>query len=230
MIGRRHWNKEIAKPISITNKQEFSGEKRRGRWRKGKEPPGINPRCGGQQSAGSRVLNVTSSQKMFKGKDVLCLILSCLPCAKSNCLRWGLVSTVFPGKSRERVCVIIREPERRVNGAALRKAGESDWQGEIRGRASEESWQYLGGASFPFGEGNGSPLQCSCPENPRDGGAWWAAVYGVAQSRTRLKRLKWLSNSSSFPLIIGRGECQPFILCNSQRTRWPQLISGWEPN
>ena len=37
-------------------------------------------------------------------------------------------------------------------------------------------------------EGNGTPLQCSCLENPRDGGAWWAAVYGVAQSRTRLKR------------------------------------------
>ena len=37
-----------------------------------------------------------------------------------------------------------------------------------------------------IGEGNGSPLQCSCPENPRDGGAWWAAVYGVAKSRTRL--------------------------------------------
>ena len=34
------------------------------------------------------------------------------------------------------------------------------------------------------GEGNGNPLQCSCLENPRDGGAWWAAVYGVAQSRT----------------------------------------------
>ena len=40
-----------------------------------------------------------------------------------------------------------------------------------------------------IGEGNGTPLQCSCLENPRDGGAWWAAVYGVAQSRTRLKRL-----------------------------------------
>ena len=37
------------------------------------------------------------------------------------------------------------------------------------------------------GEGNGNPLQCSCLENPRDGGAWRAAVYGVAQSRTRLK-------------------------------------------
>jgi len=38
-----------------------------------------------------------------------------------------------------------------------------------------------------IGEGNGNPLQGSCLENPRDGGAWWAAVYGVAQSRTRLK-------------------------------------------
>ena len=40
-----------------------------------------------------------------------------------------------------------------------------------------------------FGEANGNPLQCSCLENPRDGGAWWAAVSGVAQSRIRLKRL-----------------------------------------
>ena len=39
------------------------------------------------------------------------------------------------------------------------------------------------------GEGNGNPLQCSCLENPRDEGAWWAAIYGVAQSWTRLKRL-----------------------------------------
>ena len=47
------------------------------------------------------------------------------------------------------------------------------------------------------GEGNGNPLQCSCLENPRDGGAWWAAVYGVAQSRTRLRRLCSSSSSSS---------------------------------
>ena len=40
-----------------------------------------------------------------------------------------------------------------------------------------------------IGEGNGNPLQCSCLENPRDGETWWAAVYGVAQSWTRLKRL-----------------------------------------
>ena len=52
-----------------------------------------------------------------------------------------------------------------------------------------------------IGEGNGNPLQYSCLENPRDGGAWWAAVYGVVQSRTRLKRL---SSSSR-----GRGKLEP---------------------
>ena len=48
-----------------------------------------------------------------------------------------------------------------------------------------------------IGEGNGNPLQCSCFENPRDRGAWWAAVYGVAQSRTRLKLPRSSSSSSS---------------------------------
>ena len=43
-------------------------------------------------------------------------------------------------------------------------------------------------------EGNGNPLQCSCLQNPRDGGAWWAAVYGAAQSRTWLKQLSSSSN------------------------------------
>ena len=48
-----------------------------------------------------------------------------------------------------------------------------------------------------IGERNGYPLQCCCLENPRDGGAWWAAVYGVAQSRTRLKHLSSSSSSSN---------------------------------
>ena len=51
-----------------------------------------------------------------------------------------------------------------------------------------------------IGKGNGNPLQCSCLESPRDGGTWWAAVSGVAQSRTRLKRLS--SSSSSMPSNI----------------------------
>ena len=56
-----------------------------------------------------------------------------------------------------------------------------------------------------IGEGNGNPLQFSCLENPRDRGAWWAAVYGVAQSRTRLTRLSSsiLSNSDSHFFFLG---------------------------
>ena len=50
------------------------------------------------------------------------------------------------------------------------------------------------------GEGNGNPLLCSCLENPSDGGAWWAAVYGVAQSRTRLKR----QQQQQYPNAIGK--------------------------
>ena len=52
-----------------------------------------------------------------------------------------------------------------------------------------------------IGEGNGNPLQCSCLENPRDRGAWWAAVCGVAQSRTQLKRLSSSSSSWKIPLL-----------------------------
>ena len=52
------------------------------------------------------------------------------------------------------------------------------------------------------GEGNGNPLQYSCLENPRDRGAWWAAVYGVAQSRTQLKQL----SSRSSPRIKSNQE------------------------
>ena len=54
-----------------------------------------------------------------------------------------------------------------------------------------------------IGEANGDPLQCSCLENPRNGGAWWAAVYGVAQSHTRLKWLSSSSSSSGGPKTIG---------------------------
>ena len=55
------------------------------------------------------------------------------------------------------------------------------------------------------GEGNGNPLQCPCLENPRGGGAWWAAIYGVAQSWTRLKRLSSSSKKAkqaSIPAVM----------------------------
>ena len=67
-----------------------------------------------------------------------------------------------------------------------------------------------------IGEGNGNPLQCSCLEIPRDGGAWWAAVYGVAQSRTRLKRL-----SSSSSNVYG---CE---ICTIKKTEY-QRIDAFE--
>ena len=53
-------------------------------------------------------------------------------------------------------------------------------------RESDMTEQFHFLSIVPFGEGNGNPLQCSCLENPMDRGAWWADVYGVAKSRTRL--------------------------------------------
>ena len=71
-------------------------------------------------------------------------------------------------------------------------------------------------------ERNGNTIQCSCLENPRDGGAWWAAISGVAQSRTRLKRLSSSSNNyllQSFPDRSVGKECA----CNAGDLR---LIPG----
>ena len=84
--------------------------------------------------------------------------------------RWHPTAVLLPGVSHEWRSLV----------------GCSPW-----GRKESDTTEQL---HFHFslsciGEGNGNPLQCSCLENPRDGGAWWAAVYGVAQSRTRLKRL-----------------------------------------
>ena len=75
------------------------------------------------------------------------------------------------------------------------------------------------------GEGNGNPLQCSCLENPRDAGAWWAAVCGVAQSRTRLK---WLSSSSlcnhNTTLTLRKFNVDMVLLSNIQATfKYPGL-------
>ena len=67
-----------------------------------------------------------------------------------------------------------------------------------------------------IGEGNGNPLQCSCLENPRDRGAWWSAVYGVAQSRTRLT---WLGSSSS--------SWSYYLFTKSCQTLWDSM--DWSP-
>ena len=72
------------------------------------------------------------------------------------------------------------------------------------------------------GQGNGNPLQCSCLETLRDGGAWWAAIYGVAQSWTRLKRLRSSSSSSSIlssivavPVYIPTNSARAFLFSTS---------------
>ena len=87
--------------------------------------------------------------------------------------QWHPTPALLPGKSHGQRSLV----------------GCSPW-----GRQESDSTERLHLSLSYTGEGNGSPLQCSCLENPRDRGAWWAAVYGVAQSRTRLK---WLSDSSS---------------------------------
>ena len=78
-----------------------------------------------------------------------------------------------------------------------------------------------------IGKWNGNPLQCSCLENPRDGGAWWAAFSGVSQSRTRLKRLsssRSSSRSSSLELYSPQFPAVDFIL------RWGENweTAGWK--
>ena len=85
------------------------------------------------------------------------------------------------------------------------------WMGEPGGLQSTGSWRVrddwatsLALFTFMHWRRNGNPLQCSCLENPRDRGAWWAAVYGVAQSRTWLKRLSNSSRSTHSRILSWR--------------------------
>ena len=71
-----------------------------------------------------------------------------------------------------------------------------------------------------IGEGNGNPLQCSCLENPRDGRAWWAAVYGVTQSWTRLKRLR----AAAADLPSGFSKCPLCEQANQNLQEWGARI------
>ena len=76
-----------------------------------------------------------------------------------------------------------------------------------------------------IGEGNGNPLQCSCLENPRDGGAWWAAVYGVSQSWTRLK---WLSSITAealhYTITSTTEQAQLYIVLT---VAWFHSLADW---
>ena len=89
--------------------------------------------------------------------------------------KWHPTPVLLPGKSHGRRSLL----------------GYSPW-GREESDMTEQLHFYF--SLSCIGEGNGNPLQCSCLENPRDRGAWWAAIYGVTQSQTWLK---WLVSSSS---------------------------------
>ena len=110
------------------------------------------------------------------------------------------------------------EPGRQWHPTPVLSHGESHGRTSLVGCSTwgREEWDTTERLPFHFSlscfeEWNGNPLQCSCLENPRDGGAWWAAIYGVAQSRTRLK---WRSSSSCtvgrlFTVWATREVCEP---------------------
>ena len=107
--------------------------------------------------------------------STFCVCEFVCPSLKKRRRQWHPTPVLLPGKSHGRRSLV----------------GCSPW-----GRQELDTTERL---HFHFslsciGEGIGNPLQCSCLENPRDGGAGWAAIYGVAQSRTQLT---WLSSSSS---------------------------------
>ena len=104
-------------------------------------------------------------------------ILSSTPYRRTQ---WHPTPVLLPGKSHGRRSLV----------------GCSPWDLEESDKTERPHFHF---SLSCIGEGNGKPLQCSCLENPRDGGAWWAAVYGVAQSRTRLKQL---SSSSTTYIYI----------------------------
>ena len=120
---------------------------------------------------------------------------------KCTCIRrrqWHPTPALLPGKSHGRRSLV----------------GCSPW-----GRKESDTTERL---PFHFslsciGEGNGNPLQCFCLENPRDGGAWWVAVYGVTQSRTRLKRL---SSSSICIILKSSGLPELCLLFSNILTFW----------
>ena len=103
-----------------------------------------------------------------------------LPMYDSWRRQWHPTPVFLPGKSHGQRSLVGCSPWGR-------------WESDMT------EWLHFHFSLSCIGEGNGTPLQCSCLENPRDGGAWWAAVYGVVQSRTRLKRLS--SSSSMYDSI-----------------------------
>ena len=104
--------------------------------------------------------------------------------------QWHPTPVLLPGKSHGRISLV---------GCSPRGHKELDTTEQL----------HLHFSLSCIGEGNGNPLHCSCLENPRDRGAWWATVYGVAQSRTWLKRLSSSSSSSNY--YIGKTGVRSYV-------------------
>ena len=126
--------------------------------------------------------------------------------------QWQPALVLLPGKSHGRRSLV----------------GCSPW-----GREESDTTEHV---HFHFslsciGEGNGNPLQCSCLENPRDGEAWWAAICGVTQSQTWLKRLSSSSREAWCAAVHGVAKSR------TQLNDWTELnwfklslISSWKPS
>ena len=114
--------------------------------------------------------------------------------------RWHPTPALLPGKSHGRRSLV----------------GHSPWG---RWESDTTEWLHFHFSLSCIGEGDGNPLQCSCLENPGDGGAWWAAVSGVAQSRTRLR---WQHSSIGAFLVAQTVKNLPAI--------WEAQVRslGWE--
>ena len=113
--------------------------------------------------------------------------------------QWHPTPVLLPGKSHGRRSLV----------------GCSSW-GHWESDMTE--WLHFHFSLSSTGERNGNPLQYSCLENPRDEGAWWAAVYGVAQSRTQLKQLS--SSSSSMKRVENHGPFISYSCCNTLSWAW----------
>ena len=130
--------------------------------------------------------------------------LSAIPASERR-RQWQPTPVLLPGKSHGRRSLI----------------GCSPWGHEESDMTERLHFHF----HFPLsciGEGNGNPLQCSCLENSRDGGAWWAAVCGVAQSRTQLKRL----SSSSSSVTIRRRRWHPHSSTRAWKIPWTEEACG----
>ena len=151
------------------------------------------------------------------GQDIIFLVSS----AMLQRRQWHPTPVLLPGKSHGRRSLV----------------GCSPWGGKQLD-TTEQLHFHL--SLSCIGEGNGNPLQCSCLENPRDGGAWWAAIYGVAQSRTRLKQLSSSSSNSAMlafyckqqrptqVISIDEGCCRSAVVTRKARvTEEPRHGRSW---